>query len=474
MKNALVFLAACIPFWVWADVPARPNILLILADDMGYGDLSCYGSSQIKTPHLDALARDGIRCTDAYVSASVCAPSRAGLLTGRYQERFGFEHNLSSPSHVKPEHVGIPLDEPLVSDRLQALGYRTGIIGKWHVGEHLPEHHPNARGFDFFFGMLGGGHTYWPSPEKNNLLRNREPVTEIRTPYLTDWFSREAEDFVTRNAKTPWFLYLSYNTPHTPMQAKEEDLARYAHITPKRRQTYCAMQHCMDENIGKLMATLKATGQYENTFVVFASDNGGSVTSSSAINAPLNGMKGTFLEGGLRVPMIFHWPAGLPKGQTYAQPVITLDWTPTFVGLAGGSVEEETMGTGKRATKRIRDGVDLLPFLQGKDPGAPHKALFWRMALRGSAIRQGNWKLVQTPHHATYLFDLSKDLSEQQNLAATHPEKVDELTATFADWAESLRANPMWISDNFWAKYNRNLYDKDYEVVQPAGNETRY
>lgn len=453
--------------------PEQPNILLIVADDMGYGDLGCYGSTQIQTPNLDRLATHGIRFTDAYVSASVCAPSRAGLLTGRYQERFGFEHNLSSPSHVKPETIGIPLDEILVSQRMQKLGYRTGIVGKWHVGSHLDEHRPNSRGFDFFFGMLGGGHSYWPTPDNNQLLRNKERVGEIRTPYLTDWFSLEAIDFIDRNRQQPWLLYLSYNTPHTPMQAKEEDLRKFAHISPKRRQIYCAMQHCMDQNIGKIVQKLKDTEQFEKTLIVFVSDNGGSVTASSAINAPLNGMKGTFLEGGLRVPMIMHWPDGLKGGQVYEHPVITLDFTPTFVELAGGQVEEETVGTGKKAFRRIRDGVNLMPYLQNESDARPHETLYWRMALRGSAIRHGDWKLIQTPHHPTMLFDLSKDLSEQNNLASRMPEKVTELTERYAKWSESLRANPRWISDNLWSRYNRRLYDHDYEIEQPKGNKTK-
>jgi arylsulfatase A-like enzyme len=383
----------------------RPNILLIVADDMGYGDLGCYGSEQIPTPNLDGLAAGGIRFTDAYVAASVCAPSRAGFLTGRYPQRFGFEHNLSTPANVKPETVGIPLDEVLISQRLQALGYRTGIIGKWHVGAHLEEHRPNARGFDFFFGMLGGSHTYWPTLNKNQLQRNGQPVDEIRTPYLTDWFSLEAQDFIKRNRQQPWFLFLSYNTPHTPMQAKEEDLAKFRHIAPQRRQRYCAMQHCMDQNIGSILQQLKDTHQFDNTLIVFISDNGGSVTASSAINAPLNGMKGTFLEGGLRVPMVMHWPAGLEPGQTYRQPVISLDFTPTFVELAGDEIQQEVIGQGKQQYRRIHDGVSLLPYLRGEKDGPPHETLYWRIALRGSAIRHHQWKLIQTPHHPTMLFD---------------------------------------------------------------------
>ncbi|MFC1757757.1 sulfatase, partial [Planctomycetota bacterium] len=313
-----------------------------------------------------------------------------------------------------------------------------------------------------------------PTLEKNQLLRNRERITEIRTPYLTDWFSREAEDFISDDDERPWFLYLSYNSPHTPMQAKDEDLARYEHIQPTRRQKYCAMQHCMDENIGKIVEKLRETRQLENTLIVFASDNGGSVTASSAINSPLNGMKGTFLEGGLRVPMIMHWPARFDSNRVYEKPAITLDLMPTFVHVAGGEVEPEIVGKGKRSYQKVRDGVNLLPFLSGAAEGQPHEMLFWRMALRGSAIRKGDWKLIQTPHHPTMLFDLSNDLSEQNNLASQLPERVAELTDDYTDWAESLRANPMWISANSWAKYNRKLYDLPYELEQPNGNKTRH
>lgn len=453
----------------------RPNILFILTDDMGYGDLGCYGSSQIKTPHIDRLAAAGVRFSQAYVSGNVCAPSRAGLLTGRYQQRFGFEHNLTHPKHVKPEAIGIPLDEVLISDRMQQLGYQTGMIGKWHVGQSVDGHHPNARGFDYFFGMLGGGHPYFPTPQKNDLLRNREKVTEIVTPYLTDWFTLEAIDFMERSRKHsgghPWFLYLSYNTPHTPLQAKPEDVAAFQHIPKKGRQTYCAMQKCLDEKVGQLLAYLKKSGQLENTLIVLTNDNGGSVNASHALNAPLDGMKGMMLEGGIRVPMIMHWPGKLEAGKTYPHPVISLDLTPTFVGLAGGKVEEEMLGKGKRAKKRIRDGVDLMPYLRtnGQEVAAnqPHQTLYWRMSLRGAAIRDGDWKLVQLPHHPVMLFDLSQDISEQNNLASKHPEKVAELIAKHHDWTETFESDPLWTTGPYWSRYNDHLYELDYQLTQP-------
>ncbi len=447
----------------------KPNILFILTDDMGWGDLGCYGSKQIPTPAIDKLAREGTRFTQAYVSANVCAPSRAGILTGRYQERFGFEHNLAEPDFVKTEKIGIPLDEKLISNRLKELGYRTGAIGKWHVGESIPEFHPMSRGFDFFFGMLGGGHHFFPTPENNKLLMGREKVTKIRTPYLTDWFTLEAIDFMTRESakKQPWFLYLAYNTPHSPIQAKAEDIAAFPNVKEKQRRTYCAMQKCLDENIAKMVAHLKKINQLDNTLIIFLNDNGGSVEVSHAINAPLNGTKGTWLEGGIRVPFIMRWPGKVPANKVYNNPVISLDIMHTCVAIAGGKVEVPTFKKGRRTLTRPRDGVNLLPYINGENTSRPHQTLYWRMTLRGGVIREGDWKLIMTPHHPTMLFDLSKDVSEQHNLATSHPELVKKLFAKYHLWCESFERNPMWISDPFWAKYNRKLYDAHYQLTQP-------
>ncbi len=477
MKIAHLFIAI-LSFGLLPALAEKPNILLIVADDMGYGDLSCYGSKQIKTPNLDRLAKNGVRCTDGYVSNAVCAPSRAGLLTGRYGSRFGFEHNLSQPSHIKDEFAGIPLDETLMSDRLKSLGYRTGMVGKWHLGEALPTQHPTARGFDFFFGMLGGGHSYFPTPEKNKLLFGDKKVSEIRTPYLTDWFTLEAMDFMKAEGKAkpadasegdkPWFLYLSYNTPHSPMQAKAEDLEKFSHIKPKTRQIYCAMQHCMDVNIGKILQMLEARGELENTLIAFISDNGGSVEVSYAVNAPMRGTKGTFMEGGIRVPTIYHWPAKL-KPQVYEKPVISLDLNATFVKAAGGEVPK-VVGEGKES--KIYDGVDLVPFLNGEKEGRPHQTLYWRAALRGVALRDGDWKLLIPNSMGAQLYHLADDPSEQKNLIAEHPEKFAELMEKKVDWEISLKRNPIFISAPFWTGYNKRLYDKTYSLVQPEVDST--
>jgi arylsulfatase A-like enzyme len=489
MRDLLCAILCCIPFQAGVAQKApkllaqeAPNILLIVADDMGYGDLSCYGSLQIQTPNLDRLAANGVRCTDGYVSGPVCAPSRAGLLTGRYGSRFGFEHNLSRPKPLQPEYAGIPLDEPLLPQRLKNLGYRTGMVGKWHVGESVPEHHPNARGFDFFFGMLGGSHAYWPTLEKNRLLINDAKPTSIRTPYLTDWFTLEAMDFIrgaghaeTADPNRPWFLYLSYNTPHGPMQAKESDLAKYAHIQNKTRRIYCAMQDCMDQNIGKILSLLETSGQLENTLIVFISDNGGSVEVSHAVNAPLRGTKGTFLEGGIRVPTIYHWPAKL-KPAVYSEPVIALDFLATFLAVAGGQapavgVRQERAGR-KKKHGPIYDSVDLIPYFTGEKMGPPHETLYWRMALRGAAVRDGDWKFLRPNSQPAQLYNLADDLSETNDLIQKHPDIAARLLAKLNDWEGRLESNPLFISDPSWSDYNRRLYQKTYALEQPAPDST--
>ena len=453
---------------------APPNVLVIVADDMGYGDLGCYGSKQIATPNLDALAASGVRCTDGYVSASVCAPSRAGLLTGRYQNRFGFEHNLISDTSVYSESsLSIPKDEQTIADRLSGLGYATACIGKWHVGEHLDWQLPNQRGFDYFFGMRNGSHGYFPTPDKHRLYRNDDKVKVIDEPYLTDWFTTESIAFIERHeakqSEQPWFVYLSYNTPHAPMQAKQQDYDAAGHVKNKRRRKYVAMQHCMDQNVGRIRQFLANRKLTKDTLIVFLSDNGGSVYASSAINAPLRGEKGTFLEGGLRVPMIWSWPGHIEPKQTYQQPVISLDILPTVLAAAGSAIEPETIGKGRKQKRRIYDGVNLLPFFGSKQQqGAPHESLCWRMMMRGAAVRQAEWKLVRTPFAPPQLYNLQTDIAEQQNLAAEQPQRVTELMAVLARWEESHERPPMWSSAVMWSAFNRKFYDKTYQLVQPS------
>lgn len=414
----------------------RPNVVIIVGDDMGYADVGFHGCQEIPTPHLDALAAAGVRCTNGYVSGPYCSPTRAGLLTGRYQTRFGHEFNPGG----SPDQ-GLPLSETTIADRLQAAGYKTGLVGKWHLGASA-ERHPNARGFDEFFGFIGGAHPY-VAGQGAPIFRNREQVKE--TEYLTDAFGREAVAFIDRHQDEPFFLYLAFNAVHTPMEAQEERLAKFEKIADPKRRKYAAMMSAMDDAIGKVLAKLDADGLSDNTLVFFISDNGGPTMATTAtngsINTPLRGSKRTTLEGGFRVPFLAKWPGKLPAGKAYEQPVIQLDATRTALAAAG----VDTAGDEKL------EGVDLLPFLAGENNDAPHEALFWRFGPQ-MAVRQGDWKLVKYDpvvdggkKGATdaRLYNLAEDIGEEDNVIAEEPEKAQELQAAWDEWNKS-NVPPLW------------------------------
>lgn len=407
--------------------PAKPNILVIVGDDMGYADVGFHGCKDIPTPHLDALAKSGVRFTSGYVSGPYCSPTRAGLMTGRYQNRFGHEFNSGGAGG------GLPLTETTLPDRLKAAGYRTGMVGKWHLGDK-PEQHPLKRGFGEFFGFLGGAHSYF---ESSGVLRGNEPANEKE--YLTDAFGREAAAFVERHKDGPWFLYLAFNAVHTPMHATDARLAKFSHIADNQRRTYAAMMVAMDEAIGKVRAKIAALGLEQNTLVTFISDNGGpampGVTVNGSVNTPLRGSKRTTLEGGVRVPFLVSWPTRLKPG-VFDQPAIQLDLHATALAAAGVDV--------KSIVKL--EGVNLLPFLTGEKSGAPHEALFWRFGDQ-TAIRAGDWKLVRYDVNAdtrtgagnqgvtaARLYNLATDIHEDKDLAAAMPDKVKELRAQWDAW----------------------------------------
>ena len=438
----------------------QPNILVILADDMGYGDISCYGSKQIHTPNIDALADRGVKCNQAYVAMMVCAPSRAGIMTGRYPNRFGFEHNIMGGNHkYRSDMIGLSLEESTIADRLKEAGYQTACIGKWHLGGTEP-YHPNSRGFDYYFGRFKG-HGYFPKVKDKSIYRQRKPVESIDFPYMTDWCTEETIQYIEKvDPGTPWFIYLAYDTPHTPLQAKEEDIAKFSHIKNRGRRIYCAMQHCMDQNIGRIIESLDKLGQLDNTLIVFLSDNGG--TTGASINAPLRGAKGTFLEGGLRVPMIYSWPNKFPQGVEYDPMVISLDLLPTFVAAAGS----------KLPAKPEVDGVNLIPYLEEagrsrSSAGVPHDELYFRMTLRGAAYRDGDWKLVRVPYSSPELYNLADDISERNNLANEYPERVKRMLTKLNEWEGDLQETPRWLGTNNWIDHNRKLYSKDYILTQP-------
>ena len=443
----IAFSLLCLSGTVVEAQRRSPNIVVIVSDDMGYADIGVHGSKDIPTPNIDALAKGGIRFTDAYVSGPYCSPTRAGLLTGRYPQRFGHEFNPeSAPSHSE---IGLPLGETTMADSLQAVGYRTALIGKWHLGRD-DKFHPLERGFYEFFGFLGGAHSYIATNAAghNPLLDGRKIVAE--TTYLTDEFADRAVDFSKREKSQPVFLYLAFNAVHTPMHATEKYLARFPHIADKQRRTYAAMLSAMDDGIGRTLAALRKGGLEEDTLIIFFNDNGGpsmeGTTVNGSSNAPLRGSKRQTWEGGIRVPFIVRWKGHLAEGRTDTRPIIQLDVLPTALAAAG--VKPQSPGN--------FDGVNLLPFLTRKKSGRPHKTLFWRLG-ENVAIRKGDWKLVKTSERplqavdpAVYndlsgaeLYNLADDIGEKKNLAAAHPEKVKELAADWQRWNKEL-AKPLW------------------------------
>ena len=405
-----------------------PNIIVIISDDMGYADIGCHGCKDIKTPNIDSIAQNGIRFTNGYVSCPVCSPTRAGLATGRYQQRFGHEYNTGPPPGGLRKHVGLPLTEITIADVLKSAGYVTGAVGKWHLGLS-PHFHPFKRGYDEFFGFLHGNHSFIDSGlgTFNPILRGMEPVDEKE--YLTDAFSREAVAFIERHHDEAFFLYLAYNAVHTPMQAPERYKDSFKHITNAKRRVYAGMLTAMDEGIGKVLAKLREFRLEEDTLLFFVNDNGGPSKANGSRNNPLRAGKGTMFEGGIRVPFIVQWPRRLKRGLTYDHPVISLDILPTAAAVA------------KLPRDHKMNGVNLIPYLTGKKKTAPHDTLFWRMG-QNHAVRKGNWKLVKMGDK-TALFDLTSDIGETRDLTAERPDVTKEIEKAYEQWNSQMIA-PLW------------------------------
>lgn len=457
----------------------RPNVVILLADDLGYGETGCQGNSEIPTPHIDSIAADGVRFTSGYVTAAFCSASRAGLLTGRYQNRFGYEHNPIGAQNAEPG-VGLPLDERTLADELHDIGYATALFGKWHLGG-TARFHPQRRGFDDFFGFLHEGHYFVPSPfddvttwlrrkalpdggtgrwsdrtgrlwlsthlnsdepdydADNPILRSSQPIDE--RSYLTDAITREAVDFIERTSDRPFLLYVAYNAVHSPMQATNDDLQRFAGIPDIQRRIFAGMLSNLDNSVGRILETLREQGLEQNTLLVFLSDNGGPTRELTSSNLPLRGEKGMPYEGGIRVPFLMRWPGQIPAGLTYDAPVVSLDLLPTALAAAGVS-EPDTK------SKKPLDGVDLIPYLRGITGGRPHEVLYWRAGSR-SALRQGDWKIVRNGGRGAggqwELYQLQDDPGEQHDLAAAHPGIREKLVA---EWnaLNAQMAPPMLIS----------------------------
>lgn len=427
-----------------AEPKRRPNVIVIIADDLGVGDVGAYGGPVARTPNIDALAEGGVRLTQGHVTAPVCSPSRVGLLSGRHNARYGFEHN---PIGIRTEHL--PVTEPTIAHRMKALGYVTGHIGKWHLGWR-PELRPDRRGFDSYYGMASGSRFFpadmagveriaFPTlsdPDAGattagviTMTRNGQPETV--TSNLTDRFTDEAVGFITAHRDRPFFLYLAYNAPHTPLEAEAARLDRFPAELRRDQRILAAMTAALDDGVGRITETLRAQGLERDTLVIFLSDNGcPRYLQGACFDGGLNGGKRHLLQGGLRVPFIVNWPGVLKAGR-YDGVASSLDIAATALAAAGAET-----------TPRL-DGVDLVPFLTGRRPAAAHPDLYWR-ATPSRAVRSGDWKLIQaeTPQGArqTFLFNLRTDPGETRNLARAQPAIAARLANKLAAWEQGLPA----------------------------------
>jgi arylsulfatase A-like enzyme len=426
-----------------------PNVLLILVDDMGWGDVGFNGCKDIPTPHIDSIAANGVRFEQGYVTAPQCAPSRAGLLSGKLQNRFGREENGSIDEH------GLPPDIKLFGNYMREAGYRTGLVGKWHEGT-MPGSRPLERGFDEFYGHLVGSTFFLPPPGSDTIPGIFDGKTPQKvTDYLTFVFGDKAIEFIGKKSDQPFFLYLAFNAPHAPLQAPEAYLKRFEHLAvegepeilckytktmiPHPRQVYAAMVSALDDTIGKVLQALRDNGLEEDTIIWFLSDNGGPTAVTTADNGPLRGVKGDLLEGGERVPFAVQWKGTIPAGRTVDSPVSSLDLLPTSLASAAAAVPPDF------------DGVNLLPLLVENRPPEP-RTLFRRFPFPPFcpvwAIRQGDWKLVKEAERKpgggfastgrTGLYRITDDIHEDNDLSAQYPEIRQRLQAEYDAWEAAL------------------------------------
>ncbi len=433
---------------------APPNILVILADDAGYADFGFMGGD-IPTPHIDRLAESGVVFTDMHITATVCSPSRAGLITGRYQQRFGHEANIPPPD------LGMDPSELTIGDALKLAGYKTGIIGKWHLGSR-DQYHPNNRGFDEFWGFLGGSRSYYFDESKDDaedqereILHNESHVSF--SGYLTDEFSSQSLSFIEENKDHPFFLFLSYNAVHTPMHTSDTDLERFK---DHPRAKLAAMTWAMDRGVGMVLDKLEELELKENTLVFFLSDNGGAANNQSS-NLPLKGFKGNKFEGGHRTPFILSWPARVPGGKQYDGLSSSLDIYATSLAAAGIN----------KAPGKPLDGVDLIPHVTGIDPTAPHEALFWRKE-KMAAVRTARYKLIRLDDYGYRLYNLQDDLGEINDLSESNPELLMKLISSLEMWEQELEV-PLWHESEPWQEVTFEIHralmeNREVRIKSPA------
>lgn len=397
---------------------APPNIVVILVDDVGWGEFGFQGNKQIPTPHIDSIAANGIKFTNGYVSGPYCSPTRAGLMTGRYQTRFGHEFNTIT------HQSGLSTKEITFADRFKEAGYVTAAIGKWHLGQ-LPPYHPLKRGFDSFYGTLANTPYYHPTQFVDSNVSPDAQQIGSEDFYTTDKYADRAVEFIEQNQAKPFFLYLPFNAQHAPLQAPKKYLDRFPNINDPNRKIFAAMMSALDDAVGRVLDKIRAVGQEENTLIFFTSDNGGPTGSTTSSNGPLHGVKATTWEGGVRVPTAIQWKGHLAAGRVYEHPIIQLDFLPTAMAAAGITT---------KPTDRI-EGVNLLPYLTDQDKGKPHQTLYWRFGNQW-AIRHGEHKLVvgRDGSGQPELYNLASDVAESKNLAASEPEKVKELKDLWDKW----------------------------------------
>ncbi len=452
----------------------KPNVIVIMADDLGYADVGFNGSTEIPTPNIDRIADNGVLFTSGYTTYCVCGPSRAGFITGRYQQRFGFERN---PLYrVNDPYMGLPHDEMTIAESVSQVGYKSGIIGKWHLGAHI-SNHPLNRGFDEFYGHLGGGHRYFPEeltiPNSYNAKNESQSYTtwimrnhnhEQTDEYITDEFSNEAVDFVSRHKDNPFFLFLSYNAPHAPMQAKAEDLALFPDLideSGRKRKTYAAMVHGVDRGVGKVLDKLQELNIEDNTIVFFLSDNGGPESKNASDNGILRGGKSDVYEGGYRVPFAMQWKNTIAPG-VYENPVSSLDIFATLSALSGSPTNAE----------KPLDGVNLIPYLTGEKEEKPHETIYVRKFDQDRhAVRHGDYKILYHKDNTNKkLYNLSTNISEKdsENLYwdASCLAKRNQLDSLKDAWEKDLK-HPRFLGllhdELVWAT-NLNLSETNLEL----------
>lgn len=439
------------------DLQSRPNIIVIVTDDQGYRDVGFNGSPDIPTPNIDRIAHEGVRFSRGYVAYPVCAPSRAGLMTGRFPARFGFDRNPNGDP--EDDRGGVPRSEELMSEVLKRSGYTSKAIGKWHLGTH-PSLRPRARGFDEFYGFVEGGHGYFPGQAKMEDIKDSKRIydwyytklidngqhVEFKK-YLTEELSDHAVDFVDRMTKQdkPFFLYLAYNAPHAPLQATEKYLSRFPQVKDPKRRAYMAMISAVDDGVGELLNELDKLGIAQDTVIYFLSDNGGVVNHDTgeqpvADNAPLRGGKSQLFEGGIRVPFAMRWPRRIQGGMQYDRPVSSLD-------IFGTLAQELHMSI---SPKHPLDGVDLLPYLSGEKKGDPHPVLYWRKWDQGQhAMVVGDVKYIVTPDGKS-AYNLRADIGETNDVAAKNAATTAKFDLLYDNWNSQMAPRPAFPGLGTW------------------------